>query len=70
VPVTDNVHRTPLFAGLVFDEQGQPVEVSQVGGEPHYVVLDSGFRRHVPAEYVDRQILAWFQNRLRPIGTL
>jgi hypothetical protein len=54
----------PLFSGLVFDQQGQPVDVATVGNEQHYVVLDAGFRRHVPAEYIDRQILDWFQSQI------
>jgi cell fate (sporulation/competence/biofilm development) regulator YlbF (YheA/YmcA/DUF963 family) len=28
-----------------------------VGDEPCYVVNDAGFRRHIPAEQVDRQVL-------------
>jgi predicted RNA polymerase sigma factor len=28
-----------------------------VGGVPHYVVDDAGFRRHVEAEGVDRQVI-------------
>lgn len=46
-----------LFAGLIFDEFGQPVEVTYVGDEPCYVVNDAGFRRHIPSEQVDRQVL-------------
>ncbi|PWH20961.1 MAG: hypothetical protein DDG58_00165 [Ardenticatenia bacterium] len=56
--------RAPLFSGLVFNEAGEPAEVAYVGDEPHYVILDAGFRRHVPSEYVDRQILKWFQDQL------
>ncbi len=47
----------PLFAGLVIDEYGNPVEVAYVGDEPCYVVDDAGFRRHIPSEQVDRQVL-------------
>lgn len=47
----------PLFAGLVVDEYDRPVEVAYVGGEPCYVVDDDGFRRHIPSEQVDRQVL-------------
>jgi hypothetical protein len=47
----------PLFEGLIFDENDQLVEVVNVGDEPCYVVNDAGFRRHIPAENVDRQIL-------------
>lgn len=48
---------TALFAGLVRDELGRPVDTALVGGEPHYVVDDMGFRRHVQAEAVDRQVI-------------
>lgn len=50
--------RQPLFAGLVFDELDRPVETAQVGDEPCYVVNDDGFRRHIPAEHVDRAVLS------------
>jgi hypothetical protein len=49
--------RKPIFAGLVFDEQDTPAEVAYVGDEPCYVVNDYGFRRHIPSEQVDRQVL-------------
>ncbi len=47
----------PIFSGLVVDENDQPVEVVYVGDEPCYVVDDDGFRRHIPSEQVDRQVL-------------
>ena len=47
----------PLFAGLVFDEDDQLVETTYIGDEPCYVVDDDGFRRHIPSEQVDRQVL-------------
>lgn len=46
-----------VFAGLVVDEYDQAVEVALVGDEPCYVVNDAGFRRHIPSEQVDRQVL-------------
>ena len=49
--------RQPLFAGLVFDESDNPAESALVGDEPHYVVDDAGFRRHIPSAQVDRQVL-------------
>lgn len=49
--------RQAIFAGLVFDEMQRPTEVAYVGDEPCYVVDDNGFRRHIPAEQVDRQVL-------------
>lgn len=48
----------PLFAGLVIDEQGNPAESAFIGNEPCYVVNDLGFRRHIPAEQIDRAVLA------------
>ena len=47
----------PVFAGLVFDEYDQAVGVTTVGIEPCYIVNDAGFLRHIPSEYVDRQVL-------------
>ncbi len=49
--------REPLFAGLVLDEFGNPAETAFIGDEPCYVVNDAGFRRHIPSEQVDRQVL-------------
>jgi hypothetical protein len=48
----------PLFAGLVIDELGSPAEAAFIGNEPCYVVNDAGFRRHIPAEQIDRAVLA------------
>jgi len=62
--VTASVRRQPLFAGLVFYEEGKPVETAYVGDEPHYVILDAGFRRHVASEYIDRQVLHWLQQQI------
>jgi len=47
----------PVFEGLIIDEQDQPVDVNYVGDEPCYVVDDAGFRRHIPSDHVDRQVL-------------
>jgi len=49
--------RQPLFAGLVFDENDNPVDVTYVGSDPFYVVDDAGFHRHIPSEQVDQQVL-------------
>lgn len=49
--------RQPLFQGLVVDENGQPVATAFVGPDPCYVVDDAGFKRHIPSEDVDRQVL-------------
>ena len=46
-----------VFEGLVFDEDDNVLEISYVGGEPCYVINDSGFLRHIPAQQVDTQVL-------------
>ena len=46
----------PLFPGLIFDENDQPLETETVGQESFYIVNDAGFRRYVPSEDIDRQI--------------
>ena len=47
----------PLFAGLIVDEDGNPVQTASIGSEPAYVIDDAGFKRHIPAEQVDRAVL-------------
>ncbi|MEJ2733108.1 MAG: hypothetical protein P8189_05975 [Anaerolineae bacterium] len=49
--------RTALFAGLIQDEGGNPVNVVMVGEVPNYVVEDAGFRRHVESKTVDLQVI-------------
>jgi hypothetical protein len=56
--------RQPLFAGLVVDENDHPVDTAVVGGEPFYIVDDSGFLRHIPSEQVDRQVLQFMSDQV------
>ena len=56
--------RHALFAGLVFNEQDEPAEVVYIGAVPHYVILDDGFRRHVEAETVDRQVIELLRQQI------
>jgi hypothetical protein len=55
--------RSALFAGLVQDEEGSPVEVVMVGGEPYYVVEEYGFGRHVEARAVDLQVIEMLRDQ-------
>jgi hypothetical protein len=57
--------RGALFAGLVFDETGRPAETAFVGDEPCYVLDDAGFRRHISAEQIDRQVLQHMQEMIK-----
>ncbi len=61
--MTESTHRRALFEGLVYDEDDNPVETTFIGTEPNYVVMDDGFKRHIPAEIVDRQVVEWIQGQ-------
>lgn len=56
--------KQPLFAGLVIDEYDRPVDTAVVGEESFYVIDDSGFRRHIPSEQVDRQVLSLMKDQI------
>lgn len=53
-----------LFHGVIYDEFDNPVQFALVGEDAFYVVDDNGFRRHIEAETVDRQVLNLFLNQL------
>jgi hypothetical protein len=57
--------KVALFEGLVFDESDHAVEVAYVGDEPCYVVNDAGFRRHIPADMVDKQVIQFFSDLIK-----
>jgi hypothetical protein len=49
---------------LIVDEYDHPVESTYVGDEPMYVVNDAGFRRHIPSDQVDRQVLEMMRGQI------
>ena len=55
---------TAMFDGLVVDEDGNAAEVALVGARACYVVDDDGFRRHIDAEAVDRQVLGFIRGQV------
>ncbi len=57
-------HRYALFSDLIYDEDGNPVATTFIGAEPNYVIMDGDFKRHVPAEVVDRQVIEWLQGQV------
>ena len=56
--------RQALFEGLVYDERELLVETNIIGSDAVYVIDDNGFRRHIDAEVVDRQVLGLFLEQL------
>ena len=53
-----------LFAGLVIDENNRALEVAMVGNDAAYVIDDDGFRRHIDAAQIDRQVLNILQEQI------
>ncbi len=53
-----------VFEGLVYDEYDNPVQIGWIGSEPCYIVDDQGFKRHIPAEEVDRQVWEFMQSQI------
>ena len=54
----------PLFKGLVSDEFDRPVATTIVGDEACYIIDDDGFRRHVPSQPIDLEILKSFGKQI------
>ncbi|MGD2252919.1 MAG: hypothetical protein PVF70_08400 [Anaerolineales bacterium] len=65
MPRSDAMAGKALFAGLIVDENENPVDVAIVGGEAYYVVDDNGFRRHIESVDVDRQVLEHLRELMR-----
>ncbi len=57
--------RQAMFDGLVYDDYDNLLTTTVIGDEAQYVFDDDGFRRHIDAEVVDRQVLAFFLNQLQ-----
>ena len=53
-----------LFPGLVFDEDGNPLQTAYVGSDPCYVIDDSGFLRHITAADIDQQVLQAIKSQI------
>jgi len=60
----EKTHTKAIFANLVYSEEGEPVEVTFIGTEPNYVIMDDGFKRHVPAEQIDRQVVEFLAGQV------
>ncbi len=55
---------TAMFAGLVFDQAGNALDVTWVGESACYVVYEDDFKRHVDAAAVDRQVLRFMREQV------
>ncbi len=57
--------RQAIFEGVIYDEDDNLLATAVVGGEAQYVFDDDGFHRHIDAEIIDRQVLAFFLEQLQ-----
>ncbi len=57
--------RQAIFEGTIYDENDNLLATAVVGGEAQYVFDDDGFHRHIDAEIIDRQVLAFFLEQLQ-----
>ena len=57
--------RQAIFEGAIYDENDNLLATAVVGGEAQYVFDDDGFHRHIDAEIIDRQVLAFFLEQLQ-----
>lgn len=53
-----------IFANLIYSEDGEAVETTFIGADPHYVIMDGDFKRHVAAEEIDSQVINWLQSQV------
>ena len=56
--------KNAVFKGLVFDDNDQLLNTTFVGNEACYVINDDGFMRHIPAEIIDKQVVAAFRSQV------
>ena len=57
-------HTQAVFANLIYDENDEPVENTFIGLEPHYIIMDGDFKRHVAAKVIDSQVIDWLQEQV------
>jgi hypothetical protein len=53
-----------IFAGLIQNEDEQPVDVTYLGDEAFYVIPDGDFMRHVEAAAVDDEVLRLLREQM------
>lgn len=53
-----------FFSGLIFDENDNLIETTQVGNESFYIVDDCGFKRHIESEGLDEKIFHLFTDQI------
>jgi hypothetical protein len=62
--MTESSSSQALFAGLISNEQDEPVGVAYVGAEAFYVIPDGDFKRHVEAAAVDEVVLSQLHEQI------
>ncbi len=62
--MTEKPYIRAMFQSLIYNEDGEPVDVAYLGREAHYVIPDGDFKRHVEAKTIDRQVVDWLQQQI------
>ena len=62
--MADSERQQAIFAGLISNEDEDPVDVTYVGGEAFYVIPDGDFKRHVEAAKVDDEIITILREQM------
>ena len=62
--MTNSEPQQAIFAGLISNEDGQPVDVTYIGGEAFYVIPDGDFKRHVEAATVDDEVIGTLREQM------
>ena len=58
------MERQALFAGLIYNQAGEPAQLAYIGGVAHYAIPDEGFLRHVEANKIDNVIIAHLKEQI------
>ncbi len=56
--------RQALFAGLIYNQAGEPVQLVYIGGVAHYAIPDEGFLRHIEAHEIDDVVIAHLKEQI------
>ena len=66
IPIVSDLNKIHIGAEVPkMHENDRAAETATVGDEAFYVVNDAGFKRHIPAEQIDRQVLQNMQEMMK-----
>ena len=60
----ETMERQALFAGLIYNQAGEPAQLAYIGGVAHYAIPDEGFLRHIEAREIDDVVIAHLKEQI------